>query len=399
MAGGRKRGISAGSFYGPATKRSRTAAANAVSAAASSVVRSVLKKGIQRFRARKTKMKGSGSRTMTKTEKKRKQDVNLDLQGLHKRDLGLVVLGKKVKHEKLLGTYQYRNINQWVIQGLQGHQVADFAEVMMTRPQVLGASLSSNRGERYRWADNPYQLNPFSEVPTSLLYSGTSTPASDLLYIKTLKTVTHMLNMTKIPMNVDVYWLTSKYDTSDNPIDTWTNILNDKSIGQSTQVGATATTTASATAGTALRIDYGANPFHHVEFAKVWKCVKSSHVIAQAGEQVDLYLDFQVEKIISRATLLSSRKQDFLKGITVFPIFIARCGLEGIATAEGAAASEVAYGQVKLGVVSNQLYTFGALPQSRISTARTYTGTIVSTTQVEKTIDDDDDIVLVKPDL
>lgn len=351
---------------------------------------------------RKTKMKRPLSFTQTTTERKRKkQDVNLDLQGLHKRDLGLVTMGKKVKHEKLLGTYQYRNINQWVINGLQGHQVADFGEVIMTRDQLIGTT-SNLRGERYRWYDDPFHLNPFWSQPASTVYpnaQGTVVPPSDLLYIKSLKSISHMLNMTKIPMNIDVYWVVAKYDTNVNPIECWSAINLNKSLGQVPATGAQATTQATADAGRAQTIDYGSNPFHHREFLKVWKCVKSSHVIAQPGEQIDLYLDFSVEKIVSRSNLQSTRLNQFLRGLSVFPIVIARCGLEGIAVTENGASSEVSYGQVKLGIVSNQLYTFGALPTSRLSSARTYTGTIVSTTQFEKTIDDEDDVVNVKPDL
>lgn len=396
----RKRTVSPSSFYGRTARDvARSVATTAAKRLLSTGAKYAWKTAVNRWRQSKGGMK---KQTKSKNRARgRPQDVNLDTTGLHKRDLGLVVMGKKAKYEKLLGTYQYRNINQWVINGLQGHQVADFAEVYMTRDMLVG-STSNQRGERYKWYDDPAKLNPYWPVQPTDVYPNaqpTVVPLTDLVYVKNLKTITHLLNMTKIPMNVDVYWVTPKYDTNVNPIESWDAIFLNKSLGQTAPVGSTVTTSATADAGRAQSIDYGSNPFHHREFAKVWKCVKSSHVIAQAGEQVDLYLDFTVEKIVSRSNLTNSRLYQFLKGVSVFPLFIARCGLEGISTAENAASSEVAYGQVKLGVVSNQLYTFGALPTSRVSTARTYTGTIVSTTQVEKTIDDNDMVVDVKPNM
>jgi len=393
----RKRGVSTRKFYG--TKRGRSTGSALSNVLASNIVRSVFKKGMDRYKtARKNKFKGNGSPTMTMQKKRYSDDVRTDATGLHKKDLGLVVLTKKVNHEKLLGNYQYRNINQWIVQGLQGHQVADFPEVMFTRAQLIG-DVSDVRSDRIRWPDSPKLLNPFAGHPGSTIYPVPATGVvNDVIYIKNCKTIHHLLNMTKIPMNVDIYWVMPKYDTDMTPVSSWTDILNSKFMGQTGQTGATNTASTTATPGGALRIDYGQNPYQHQEFTKLWKCVKTSHCIIQAGEQVDLFIDFKMEKIVNIMNL-ATRNCQYLRGLTIFPLIIARCGLEGIATGETGASLEVAYGQVKLGVVANHNITFGALPQSRFSTARTYTGTIVSTTQVEKTIDDDDVIIPVKPDL
>lgn len=369
------------------------------------------KKGINRWRARragnkiaqavKEKIPYSYTKTMTKKKNERKY-ANYAETGLNARSLGIARMYKRrATHGKLLGTYHYNNINQWVFTSLQGHQEADFPECIMTRSQLIGDT-NASRGERYRYADNPFNLNPFYARPASALYTADSgVSRTDCLYIKKVQCRLDLLSMIKVPMEVRVYFLTPKYDTDINPIDQWNNILSAKSLGQTTQVGITTLASAAdPTPGTSQRIDYGENPFYHREFRANWIAVKSTRLLLQAGEQINLSVGFDYEKIISRCTLVEQRTQQFLKGLTVFPLIIIKAALQGLVQEGAGEAAQVSYAEAKIGMVMNQRLLFGALPQSRFSMSRTYTGQIVNdTTDTGRVIDDQDVIIPVKPDL
>lgn len=342
------------------------------------------------------------SRTITAQTKKRMKTPELKSeQGLNVYNCGVIrMYRKKPKHGKLLGTYHYNNVNQYTFSGLQGHQNADYAEILFGRDQLVGGLTSNLRADRGRLHDDLFKLNPFYAVPGSVLYgANTGVSRTDVLYIKNVKFHLDMLSMIKVPMEVTVYFMTPKFDTDTNPVNAWTNILDAKSLGQVAQVGAQDTITAVAQAGTSQIIDYGENPFHHREFLKLWTSVCTKKLVLQPGEQINLKGVFDYEKIVAKQTITDNRDGFYMKGLTIVPVVIIRAGLQGIAVDEVTAAAEVSYAPAKLGMVFSQKMEFGALPQSRLSTSRTYTGQIVSTTQIGKTIDDDEVIIPTQPPL
>lgn len=328
-------------------------------------------------------------------KKKRKGTVMLHAEstGMQERELGIVMLGSGKIKGKTLGTYMYQNINQWVIQASQGEQSNDFGEALFTRSQLIGDT-SNVRTERYKWDTNPYTLNPFYARPASALYTAeTGIPDNDRLYIKNVKLRYKFLSMEKIPQKVTVYFLMPKYDTSTNPIDSWAAIQAAKRMGQPAQVDANALITPTATGGYGEGKDIDSNPFHHPEFRKLWYSIKTVKMCLQAGEQINCKLTLDYEKVINKDTLVSIRTQNFLKGLTVFPIVLAHGGLVGISSAEGVEASEVSVGKAKVGMVSNHQILFGALGQNRFSAERTYSGILERTTDKMRVLDDEDQVV------
>lgn len=341
----------------------------------------------QRFRSR-----GPGSRTQTRHKKKR-DDVVQQAEGMVTRDLGVIKMYKvKPKHGKLQGTYRYTNINNWVMQATQGLQVVDFTEHILNRDMLIGTT-SNVRNNRLQLPDDLYTLNPFYARPASALYTAEpGVTRSDNLYIISCNVRLQLLSMTQYPQIVKIYWMTPVFDTNINPVDTWVGLNDSKRLGQGPQAVASTLAGLTATAGFATINDIDSNPFHHREYRKHWKALKANHIVLQAGEQIDMKIKFDYEKIVNRETL-AIRNTPYLSGLTIIPLVIAYGGLVGISADVPSKCSEVGHGEPKIGTVMNQMFTFGALPQSRISTARTYDGLIAGSTEVVKVIDDEDEVI------
>lgn len=326
----------------------------------------------------------------------RRNYLKAEATGLQVRNLGIVKMHKKPSmHPKALGTYQYQNTNQWVMLGTQGKQNIDFGENLFTYNQITGASTTGLRNERNTIHDNLFTLNPYYARPASALYPTAITGVSriDVLYIKYVDWTTEVVSMSKLPQEVILYFMVPVFDTNVAPLECWSNILAAKGEGQSAQTTAATLATTQAAAGAATIYDVGSNPFHHKEFRNSWKAVKSVKMVLQAGEQINTKVRFLYEKIVSKETLTNNRNTTFLAGLTIYPMFIVKCGLEGFSTATNTASSEVSYGVSKIGFVINQKMLFGALPQSRISISRSYQGQLVGdTTDVERIMDDNDAI-------
>lgn len=371
--------------------------------AAVGVVRRVVENRMRRVMNQVSKKRRGPPKQNTKEKKQRNILLTSDHTGLAVKKLGRIKLYKSMpKHGKELGEYLYQNVTNWVIDGQVGKQVTDFPEVLFTRDQLIGANLSTSRFERYRWDIDPFKLNPFVAKPTSLLYPGPhpETSKSDVLYIKNVKLDCQLLSMKNVPQEVKVYWVTPKFDTDINPLDSWNNVLNAKNDGILPPTRSAGIGTSTAASGRSGSTDVGANPFHHRQFRDTWRCVTSSTVLLQAGEQVNLEVVFDMHKILSRSTLAEVRNQQFLAGITVFPMLICRAGLAGVATnlaGVGGSATEISHAPVKVGTLTNYIIKFGALPTSRHSSSFVYPGIIEGdeTTDILTTINDQDQEVAV----
>lgn len=376
--------VSASNFYG---------LANSIAGALVSKKAKKAKSKAGNKTSRKTKFRGTGSRTNTHTHNKRRDDVIQQAEGMVTKDCGVIQMYKKpYKHGKTLGKYEYQNSNNWVVQGIQGQQVVDYMEQLFNRAQLLGP-FSSVRNDRGLIADDLFTLNPFYQIPASALYSATTgVPRTDILYMKEVNVGLHLLSMTQYPQVVKIYWMTPVFDTNTAPIEAWDSILAAKRNGQINQTVASTLGAINATAGFASIGDVEGNPFHHKEFRKQWKALKAHHLVLQAGEQVNLNVSFDYEKVVAKESL-ELRTNLYLKGISVYPMIIAHGGLVGLSPDDPTKCTEVGYGAVKIGTLMNYKMRFGALGQSRFSTARTYDGNISGFTGSKKVIDDEDDII------
>lgn len=290
--------------------------------------------------------------------------------GLQKRNFGIfkMTYGSKAKPQSL-GTYMYTNQSQWVLQSAQGLQNVDYAETVCSRDFLMG-NTTTDRFDRLKIADDPFQLNPWSQTPTNSVYTVTAaagTSRNDMLYIKTVKLTFEILNMTLLPQTIQAYMCSPKYDTNVNPIDYWVGVMSAKNSGQTIATPAVDIADLTAGSGQASTTNPRTNPFVHAEFRKMWTSMCTAKLVLQAGEQINFTLTLDYHKVVSREVLNTARTSQFLKGLSVFPLFLTNSGLAAISSGPGVEASEVGYGEVKVGIISNQVYTFGALPISRKS--------------------------------
>lgn len=310
-------------------------------------------------------------------------------------DLGACKLGRAVKPKfKSVATYKFRNINQWVIESDQGRQKSDWPETIMHRDMIVGTT-SSSRTERVKLPDELFKLNPFwaQQNTASTVYPNlvnTDVSRTDVLYIKNVVSEIALLNMTTTATLVDVYWMTPVNDTERDPSEAWTDCMTTLTEGQASSTNASDIATGTATAGGGNVDNWGENPFSNRYFRRAWKAIKVSKMILQPGDQRVIKTKINYEKVIAKHTFAENRLLGFLKGLTVVPFIIARAGLVGLSTAEGVDSSEVAYGKAKVGLIHNQLYTFGAVPIKSRNTLRVYKGAVEATTNVSKMITDED---------
>lgn len=317
------------------------------------------------------------------------------------RNLGSVNVGKQTHVKKTVATYTYHNTSNWIFNSAQGYSCIDFPEVLLTRMMLIGDT-SQNRFERYRIPDDLFQLNPFYVQPVTSLYplgQGTETPKNDLIYIKRVETQLNLLSMTNLPQLAEIYFVTPNFDTSVNPIDFYNQVVASKNLtqGPAAHTGITATTDVAP--GAELSYSWDANPFKHKEFARQWKLLKVVKVTLGAGDQYNVKITFNINKVINRITLTQSRQSHFLKGITVFPMVIGRAGLEALLTGSEnnfASNSEVSYGRVRFGALNDTRIILGSLPQPRLSTNRLHQGILMETGLTARTFDADDDKVNIQ---
>jgi len=337
----------------------------------------------------------SRSSTGTRTRKRTKIKYGGDPSGLREKMLSPIVLYKKLpNHGKLLGTYHYKNVDQRIVQDVNGIQAVDYIQIFGTRQQLSGAVTSGLRTDRYTWYDSPYELNPFSQVPTTTVYPNPVplVARNDMLYIKNVDWKVRFVSMVQYPQEVIVDFMTPVFDCVETPIDRWIQILQTKHMGQDNQATANNLATITAIAGYATVNDVGQRPFQNQEFRSTWKSLKTLKFLLQPGEQQNFHFKVLVEKIFAKS-VFETRTVSHLAGITIWPLVTVTAGLVGVSTAEGVPATEVTFGSTKVGIVSEQNINFGALPQSRFSSSRTYKGTLTNHVNAVRVITEDDDIV------
>lgn len=335
-----------------------------------------------------------GSPPDTSPPRRPKNVIVAQSNDLTVRNIGNISVGSPSKIiGKSEGVFHYFNQNQWVMTGTQGFQVVDFPEVLFTNDQLIG-NTSNQRGERYQWADDPFTLNPFRARPTSAVYpvAPAGVEGNETLYIKNVRLGYEFLSMTPVPQFVSVYWLMPKYDTEENPIDTWNTILASLYSGQNSSTTSNTVLNPIATPGYSGVNQPGNNPFHFRDFIKQWKCLKVQKIALPPGEQVNLNFNINFEKVMRKSTLLT-RETQFLAGLTVFPLVIVRAGLVGLKDEGLPQATEVSYGECKVGVITNQNITFGSLPVTNRDTSRYYGGIVFSTIDEQRVLDDEDAVI------
>lgn len=291
---------------------------------------------------------------------------------------------------------EYHNVNSWIINktGItvgQGLQRADWPEAIMTGAWLSDFAFSSSLVGRITLPDSLYQASrpPAASLPGYGTVS-INTQLDEKLYIGSVTSALSMLSMVTSPQIVDLYYITPKFDTNDEPIALWDQLMTFEVLGQASAVAPTNVGGTTAVAGGASSNQWGENPFRHAGFRKAWRVLRKQTIVLQPGDQRHLKFNIIYNRIFQKSQFLTNRTETYLRNITVIPFFIVRAGLVGITTAIGTDAESVSYGKVKVGTVHDVKIHLKTVPVQGRPASRIFPGTIINTTNKLQEIDDND---------
>lgn len=305
---------------------------------------------------------------------------------------------------KSMGTFRYDESKQAVSGSVDGNQMVAVLPYIATREQLNGAPVLADRSVFSTWDVNPFQLNPFvSTISPSTVYPGpfNAVVANDKLAIKGCKHSLAILNMESIATEVKIIWCQAKRNTQYTPLTLWDLELQAQNMTQSLQFVDSTIGGNTARGGASLFSDIGRMPTELKGWRRYYRVVAQHTVIMQPGDQHTVSTHFNFSKVVLKSMLDEMiTAEEFIGGLTIVPMVICKSSLVGISTGIAIPSPEVTYGPVKLGFMLQNAWTFNALPQNRLSTNRTYRGFLVNATsvagQVEKSIDDTDEVDVVK---
>lgn len=346
--------------------------------------RKLVKKAKLHKRKRKSRQRYSTNKEHDGIEISQHNDLSL-------KKLPTITFGRK--QVKTIGTCLYSNHNQWLIESSQGTQGLDMGECNMTRAQLMG-DRSDVISERVRWADDPFDfvIGPVEEP--NFVFPGPFNlrPATDRYCLKTVDCTTEILSMVNIPMHVQIYWITPKFDTDLTPKGCWEDILIDKRNTQGIALPPSSVLDNSGIPGYGTPLSWNQSPWEHKEFRKAWRILCKERIVLQPGDQRKYSMKVNYNKVIERQEFLRNRTQMYLKDLTIIPMYITQGGMVGIElTPENTNCTRVAHGFTKLGTMTTYKMVFGNLPNPRVSSSRTYSGVIENaniTTNVPRIIND-----------
>lgn len=297
-------------------------------------------------------------------------------------------------------TFLYQLTKTGYIYGSSGTQiVCNLLEIannqQLSGTTSSGATLRSDN----KWDVDPFLLNPYSTPPGNTIYT-TAVPArgymsSDEIRLLSCNTTISLLNMNSVPCSVEVNYLLCKRSDSNGPRNLGDTLFAAEGFRQ---VGNIATSTLSGTTAAGGSInnctEYGVSPYSLRDFGRFWTSIGHTKFILQPGDERSLTWKITWNKLITKAWLEQQASNTYLAGITVVPLLIVRGGMVGVASEAGAEASDVTYSELKVGVISQHKYKFGAVPVNRYKIQRIYQGELVNVesvgTQKEKQINDVD---------
>jgi hypothetical protein len=345
--------------------------------------------------SRKVAYKKGVSYTGTKTKKKKTTSMpkssHNDLSVQH---LGSVVVGAQSKRNPK--TYNsYRQINQHVFESEQGRQVTDFADIFLTRQNLVG-EVNTSRFDRYRWGSDPWEITANQLSTGSYLYPPSVERGNVDLYIGTVHSELNILGMVNSPQIVTVRYLTPKTDYNPTPINTWNEAIVAENSGTNNGTLADTLATPDYGEGGVNINDVGLSPISFRDFNKTWSLLKSFTFLLQPGDQKNISATFIMNKCISKNEI-DEKTATFIKHTTVIPMITVRAGLVGITPNSLTDATEVSYAAAKIGVLHNYVVKIGNLPISERIVNRTGISIQVNnTTDAKQLINDEDAVVNIE---
>lgn len=306
----------------------------------------------------------------------------------------VIYIGKKMKKDTV-GSYQLTHIAQAIYQGAQGKQGVNNLTEELNVLQMTGQTSTSDLNYAQQWSTDPWLLNPYSTAPQNAIYTNTpnSVEASDRIFIKSLDHRADLINLSSQAVKIDIYYCLCTSDTHWSPAGAWIRYFNEPRYLQPTAASGPSLEANSPIIGAAYYDLLGQVP-KNSQLQKMWKIIDHRKIILQGGDTIKTHTKFVLNKTYTREqfTMLSATNVGYKAGLSLVPMMIQNGSLVGYEPdgINGVPATQVSYCHTKVGVVTQDVISFAALPAPRFNIKRMEIGTLQETTNQPVKISDID---------
>lgn len=347
----------------------------------------------ERFYGKKPGGGGKGSvkkgqkkrvRRKTRTRSKKKRKNSMQSVSQHNNENSIRLPPIKLSSHKLPHKlkFKWQNMRQFTqVQNAGIQSVFGGPTVNGTVAQFTG-TVSNSRSDKEKWEVDPFTLNPYCSLPSSVLYAGAipQVISNDTLYYHGFKQHFSMINLETNACEVQVVWCLCKENSSRSPVDIWGECILEEKITQPGAIIANSVATAVAVGGYPTIYQYGTHPAEYKTWSKYWAIKDTFRYTLQPGDQVNFSREVIYNKKLTRK-FFELIPTAYIKGITLWPMFIVRGSMVGLHIATGVPdtgkAVEVTYGPTKLGIIENQEHRFGGVPVGdNLYTTRVFPGIV-----------------------
>lgn len=304
------------------------------------------------------------------------------------------------------------------VSAAQGRQIIDYANCICTGSWLKGANdfgAATNRFSRLLLAESLYDFDEAMAANPAPTGIGVGNPFDNEVaktvgldrnrfFLKGVSCKFGFVSMSTVPQLLDFYLICPvNYDHFRNPVDEINQYMLNRAEGQTASGTVNALSGLANSAGAAAADNWGFNPFSLPEFKKEYRVIKHIKMTLNPGDQRHFQLYLKYDQLIDKEwfTQDTGRNREYLKGLTVIPLIIAKAGLIGIQNvAVSTESTEVGFGQAKIGLTSSyQIFTGAMQPKKIRPLNRIFKGVIeADITDTFKEINDNDAVAVVAKD-
>jgi len=302
------------------------------------------------------------------------------------------------------------------VSAAQGRQLIDYGNVICPGNWLQGVNDfggATNRFSRTMLAESLYDFDEAMAANPAPTGAAVGNPFDNEIaktvgldrnrfFLKGVNCNFGFVSMSTVPQLVDFYLICpTRFDHFVAPTDELNQFMINRGQGQVSSGTVNALTSGTNTAGAAASDNWGFNPFSIQEFKKEYRVIKHVRMTLNPGDQRHFQIYLKYNQLIDKEEYTQHRSRNFLKGLTVIPLLVAKAGLVGIQNATvSTESSEVGYGQAKVGLTSTyQIFTGAMQPKKIRPLNRIFKGIIeADVTDTFKEINDNDAVAVVAKD-
>lgn len=299
--------------------------------------------------ATKKAYKPAGAKTKTKIKAKVTKDAEIH-SGLSSETVKLSLGGKSKKISGgVIGRWNYMQTNNATINSSAGLQGVTTFNACGTLSQFLTDTGASYNGAQAH--KGYYNMDPNSSNTGSAVLGSTVSPLESTINILEYKNSFEFTNLSQTGCFVDLYCITPKTYTNNNPDISWAAGYTNEAFGLPVSVPDTAGFSTNGTAGTMIVTEVGTTPFDSPLFKKQFKVLKVNKYNLAGGATQNVNYVINVGKPVKRDLIQNQLTAGNVSkpNLTVYWMFVTRGQIVDDTSAAG---SRMTFGSTKLGCVS-----------------------------------------------